>query len=275
LSVHSIVVATDQEREVAAWIAELVQLQYGIAAGPATERDGRDDSGLTNDFCFDDAEPPFAVEVTRLRDDFEHPSADEHRRLERDLRRRLARNGWSPDWIVGIRPETKRSSVLEPAIARMIEWMVAAKLDTLGPGTYTHDVPTDLLSRMGKGFMQDCDRARMAGVILLRRATVDGVHVIPVVEFSDSKSLQRPLARSFEKKRASLGKAKARDYVTMLGVDVEREDAHGYLNEATRAPGFPVEIDHLWLIVRGVGKAFYARRDDRHLRVVDLPDILS
>lgn len=259
----------------AAGIAELVELQYGIVAGAATERDGRDDSGLTNDFTFDDAEPPFAVEVTRLRDDFEHPSEEEHRRLERDLRRRVAKNGWPPDWVIGIRPETKRSSVLEPAIARIIEWMVAANLNMLGPATYTIDVPNDLLSRMGNGFMQDCDRARMAGVILVGRGNGDGIHVMPVVEFSDSRSLQRPLARAFEKKTASLGKAKRRGYVTMLGVDVEREDAHGYLNEATRAPGFPLEIDHLWLIVRGLGKAFYARRDDRRFRMIDLPDLTN
>ena len=59
--------------------------------------------------------------------------------------------------------------------------------------------------------------------------------------------------------------------MTMLAVVVEREDASGYLSEDTKAPGFPAELDHLWLFVRGSGKAFYAKRDDRRLRVLDLP----
>jgi hypothetical protein len=264
--------ANEQELEVTTWVAELVQRQYGVAAGQATERDGRDDSGLTNDFTFDNAVPPFAVEVTRLRDDFENPSAEEHRSLEDRLRRSLAKKGWPPHWTVGLRPETKFRSDLEPAVEQMIEWMLAAKLDTLGPGTYTHDVSSDLLYRMGNRFMRDFDRARMAGVILISRNEAHGLRVIPLAEFSDSRSLQRPLARAFLKKAVSLGRAKARGYVTMLAVDVEREDASGYLSEGTKAPGFPVEIDHLWLFVRGSGKAFYAKRDDRRLRVLDLPN---
>jgi hypothetical protein len=263
--------ATVQELEVAAWIAELVERQYGVGAGPATERDGKDDSGLTNDFTFDNAEPPLALEVTRLRDDFEHPSAEEQRELEGRLRRLLARRGWPPHWTVGLRPETRFRSYLEPAVEQMIDWMLAAKLHTLGPGTYTHDVPPDLLYRMGNRFMNDCERARMAGVILISRNEANGLRVIGAAEFSDSRSLQRPLSRVFTKKVASLGRAKARGYVTMLAVDVEREDARGYLGEGTEAPGFPVEIDHLWLFVRESGKAFYAKRDDRHFRALDLP----
>ncbi len=264
--------ANEQELEIAAWIAELVQRQYGIAAGPPTERDGNDDSGLTNDFTFDKAEPPFALEVTRLRDDFENPSAKEQRRLEDRLRRMLAKKDWPAHWTIGLRPEAKFRLDLEPAVEQMIEWMLAADLHTLGPGTYTRDVSSDLLHRMGKGFMRDCDRARMAGVILISRNEANGLRVIPVAEFSDSKSLQRPLARAFLKKTASLGRAKAHGYVTMLAVDVEREDARGYLGEGTKAPGFPVEIDHLWLFVRGLGKAFHAKRDERRLQIIDLPN---
>jgi len=59
--------------------------------------------------------------------------------------------------------------------------------------------------------------------------------------------------------------------VTMLAVDVEREDASGYLTEGTKAPGFPLEIDHLWLFVRGSSKAFYAKRDERRFRALDIP----
>jgi hypothetical protein len=262
--------ANEQELEVAAWIAELVQRQYGIAAGPATVRDGTDDSGLTNDFTFDKPDPPFAVEVTRLRDDFENPPVKEQRGLQDRLRRMLAKKDWPPYWTVGFRPEAKFRSDLQPAVEQLIEWMLAADQYTLGPGTYTGDVPSDLLHRMGERFMRDCDRARMAGVILISRKEANGLRLIPVAEFSDSKSLQRPLARAFLKKTAPLGRAKARGYVTMLAVDVEREDARGYLGEGTKAPGFPVEIDHLWLLVRGLGKAFYAKRDDRRLQMVDL-----
>ncbi|MGH2545560.1 MAG: hypothetical protein ACRDHJ_01635 [Actinomycetota bacterium] len=63
--------ATEAELEMASCIAELVQRQYGIAVGSVTERNGKDDSGLTNDFTFDGPDLPLALEVTRLRDDFE------------------------------------------------------------------------------------------------------------------------------------------------------------------------------------------------------------
>jgi hypothetical protein len=79
--------------------------------------------------------------------------------------------------------------------------------------------------------MCDCDAARKAGVVLITRNAMSGLRVVPVAEFSDSRSLQRPLARTFDEKTASLGRAKKRGYVTMLAVDVEREDARGYLRE--------------------------------------------
>jgi hypothetical protein len=152
----------------------------------------------------------------------------------------------------------------------MIEWMLAADLDTLGPSTYVHDVPSDLLHRVGERFMRDCDTARLAGVILITRRSEGGLRVFPVVEFSDSKSLQRPLTRAFARKASSMGKAKARGYVTMLAVDVEREDASGYVSEGVKAPGFPSTIDHLWLVDRRSNKVFHAKRDDRRLRTFDL-----
>jgi hypothetical protein len=261
---------SEQELQVAGWVGEVVQREYGVPAGPPTERDGRDDSGLTNDFTFDGADPPYAVEVTRLRDDFEEPSADEQAALEARLRRFADEREWL-HWTVGIRQETKIRSDLEPAIRQLIEWMLAAKLEALGPGTYTNDVQPDLLYRMGSRFMHDCDLARMAGVILITRNAANGLRVITVAESSDSRSLQRPLARAFDRKTASLAKAKKRGYVTMLAVDVEREDSVGYVSEGTRAPGFPPVIDHLWLFFRGPSRVFHARRDDRQLRELVFP----
>lgn len=248
----------------------LVEQLYEIEIGPATERDGRDDSGLTNDFTYEEADPRIAVEVTRLRDDFETPSPEERNALRDRLQGFVDKKEW-PHWTVGVRPETHFKSKLEPAARRIMEWMLAAEVDTLGPGTYTSDLSADLIYRMGEGFMRDCDAARMAGVILIRRNQTGGLRVIPVAEFSDSKSLQRPLARTFEKKTATLGRAKKLGYITMLAVDVEREDASGYLAEGVRAPGFPIVLDHLWLVVRGSGKVFYAKRDNRRFRVLDLP----
>lgn len=77
--------ASEQELELAGWVAELAERLGGVQSGPATERDGRDDSGLANDFTFGNAAPPLAVEITRLRDDFENPSLEEHRALEERL----------------------------------------------------------------------------------------------------------------------------------------------------------------------------------------------
>jgi hypothetical protein len=240
-----------------------------VVPGLPTERDGRDGSGLTVDFTYDEADPPFAIEVTRLRDDFERPAEAELRDLQARLQRHVT-GKVSPHWSVGIRTETKLKSDLEPVIRQVIEWMMAADLDRLGPGTYVHDVPADLLYRMGERFMRDCDTARLAGVILVTRRSEGGLRVFPVVEFSDSRSLQRPLTRAFARKAASMGRAKARGYVTMLAVDVEREDASGYLSERVKAPGFPSTIDHLWLFDRKSGRAFHAKRDDRRMRALEL-----
>jgi hypothetical protein len=264
-------VATTQELEVAAWVSTLVEEMYGVEVGPATERDGKDDSGLTNDFTYEEAEPRIAVEVTRLRDEFESPSPQEQRDLQKRLRAFVDRKEW-PHWTVGVRPETQFKAELEPAAQRIIDWMLAAKVDALGPGTYTSDLSADLIYRMGKDFMRDADRARMAGVILITRNKEGGLRILPVAEFSDGKSLQRPLARAFEKKTASLGRAKTKGYVTMLAVDIEREDARGYLGRDVEAPGFPTVLDHLWVIDRGSGKVFHAKRDNQRFQVLALPD---
>jgi hypothetical protein len=261
--------ATAQEREVAAWIALLVEQLWGIEVGPATERDGRDDSGLTNDFTYEEADPRIAVEVTRLRDDFETPSPEELNALRDRLQGFVDKKGW-PHWTVGVRPETQFKSELEPTARRIIEWMIAADVDTLGPGTYTSDVSADLIHRMGEGLMRDCEAARLAGVVLILRNKTGGLRVIPIAEFSDSRSLQRPLARTFAKKTASLGRAKKLRYVTMLAVDVEREDASGYLAGDVKAPGFPIVLDHLWVVVRERSKIFHATREDRRFQVFHL-----
>ncbi|MEX0754977.1 MAG: hypothetical protein WD556_07660 [Actinomycetota bacterium] len=263
--------AAPQEVEVAAWIAELVKRQFGIVVGPPTERDGNDETGLTNDFTFDSVTPPLALEVTRLRDDFESPSPDDLGAMRKRLEGFLSGTEW-PHWSAGIRPETKLRSDLEPAIKRMIEWMQAANLEKLGPGTYMHDVPSDLLYRMGDTFVRDCHRAQMAGAVLITRNEADGLRIVPVAEFSDSKSLLRPLTRALSAKEKSLALAKKRGYVTILGVDVEREDTTGYLAEGVRAPGFPRAVDHLWLCLREASKVFYAKRDERRFRMFDLPE---
>lgn len=62
-----------QELQVVGWVAAFIESIFGVVPGSWTERDGLDRSGLTVDVTFEDADPPppFAVEVTRLRDDFE------------------------------------------------------------------------------------------------------------------------------------------------------------------------------------------------------------
>lgn len=158
--------------------------------------------------------------------------------------------------------------------------MLAADLNELGPGTWSgEDVSMDLLDRMGSrlwgDFIRDCDHARLEGVILVRRESANGIRVLPIEELSDTKSLQRPLARAFRDKAAALGSAKAMGYITMLAVDVEGKDAHDYLRAGAKMPDFVPTIDHLWLFVREslggeLEAAFYARRDQRRLRRMEL-----
>jgi hypothetical protein len=268
------VLQTALELEVVRWVERLVKQAFGIVAGSSTERDGKDDSGLTVDVTFEDADPRLAVEVTRLRTNFERPDLKHWADFQRRLRRFVNRRG-APHWLIGVRPETSFRSGLGPAIERIIEWMLAADLDELGPGTWSRDVSIDVLHRMGnrlmRDFFRDCEDARLKGVILVRRESAKGIQILPIEEFSDSRSLQRPLARAFRAKARSLGIAKAKGYVTILAVDVEREDALGYLREGVRVPDLALAIDHVWLFARespggALEATFCARRDQRRVK---------
>ena len=91
----------------------------------------------------------------------------------------------------------------------------------------------------GRDFTKECGDARLKGEIEIQRRSEGRILVIPVLEFTDHKSLQRRLARALgEKASRSLGVAKERGYVTMLAVDVERADTVGYLAEGVRMPDF-------------------------------------
>jgi hypothetical protein len=265
-----ITLATPQELQIAGWVAEFVERELGTVPGPPTERDGQDGSGLTVDFTFDDADPPFVVEVTRLRDDFELWDDDDVRRFKARIKRRAKAKGWPTDWSIGLSPETSFKADLAPAVERMLEWMVAASLDRLGPGSWSADVPMELFQRLqsvkGRDFTKECREARLRGVILVQRLQANGILVIRVVETSDHHSLQRPIARAMGKKASrSLGPAKDRGYVTMLAVDVERKDTRDYLAADVRMWDFPPKIDHLFLFVRKIpggdlDSAFHANR---------------
>lgn len=274
---------TRQELQVVKWVAYFVERELGTVPGKPTERDAKDGSGLTVDFTFDDASPPFAVEVTRLRDDFEFWDSDDVRRFKARIARHLEAKGWPPDWSVGLSPETSFKAELAPAVQRMMEWMVAAKLDKLGPGSWSADVPMDLFQRLqrvkGRDFTRECHEARLKGVILIQRRQADGILVIPVVESSDHQSLQRPIARALgEKASRSLGIAKDRGYWTILAIDVERKDTRDYLAAGVRMWDFAPKIDHLFLFVRddagGLATAYYANRDreGRRLKRLDSPE---
>jgi hypothetical protein len=262
--------ATRQELQIVGWVADFVERELRTVPGPPTERDGEDGSGLTVDFTFDDADLPFAVEVTRLRDDFELWEADDVRRFKARIKRRAKAKGWPTDWSIGLSPETSFKADLAPAVERMLEWMVAASLDRLGPGSWSADVPMELFQRLqsvkGRDFTKECREARLRGVILVQRLQANGIVVIPVAESSDHRSLQRPIARALmEKASRSLGTAKDRGYVTMLAVDVERKDTRDYLAAGVRMWDFPPKIDHLFLFVRKIPRgdldsAFHANR---------------
>ena len=141
---------TDQERQVADWIATLIDRVYGVAPGPWTARDAKDDSGLTIDFTFDDAPDPIAVEVTRLRDDFERPSEEHMNALVRRLTQFVNAIN-QPNWSIGIRAETPLQDSIGREIERTIEWVLAGELDVLGPPLAMADISDDLADRMRAG----------------------------------------------------------------------------------------------------------------------------
>jgi hypothetical protein len=279
---------TLEERQVVEWVADFVERQHGVVPGPWTERNGNDDSGLTVDVTFDNADPPppFAVEVTRLRDDFEK-NWTKPRLAQFEARvGALARaRGW-PGCMIALHQETSFNNDLAPAIGRMMEWMDAASLPALRPGSWSPGyVSMDLLARMQKvkdrDFAEECSDARLKGVNEVQRGSTPGVLVMWVDEFSDDRSLQRPLARAFGAKASgSLGVAKDRGYVTMLAVDVERADARNYISDGVKIRDFPAKVDHLFLFVRetlsgDLEAAFYANRsrEGRRLKRLALAEL--
>ena len=174
--------ATEQELQVFGWVAACVERENTCRVGPPTERDGRDGSAFTIDATFEEAEPRLAVEVTRLRSDFEDPTSKHKHEFEARLRRYADEKG-SPGWFIGVRPESSFKASLGPAVQRMMDWMLVFNLATLSPGLYSYDVPMDILQRMGDRFMHDCDQAKLDGVIMLRRETSGGIRVVPVWSF--------------------------------------------------------------------------------------------
>lgn len=231
-------------------------------------QNGERDPRLTVDFTFDSCAHPFAVEVTSLTDHFESPTPDAVEGLRQRLESEATRLEW-PHWWVGIRPETKLKGDLPGAVATMMRYALELGVKELGAATYSADLGI-MATRLKPEFHRECDRARLLGVISVRRAESGGIVVLPVCESSDSNSLRRPLERAMSAKTKSLGESKRRRYSTMLAIDVERADAHGCLREGVRVPGFPRDIDHLWLFVRHgrrgeLRHAYYANRDDRRL----------
>jgi len=273
-----------QELQVVRWVAAFIEPIFGVVPGSWTERDGSDRSGLTVDATFEDADPPppFAVEVTRLRDDFEQNwtmprLAQFEARVETLARAR----GWT-GCMIALHSETSFNKDLAPAIGRMMEWMDAAGMDALRPGCWSPGyVSMDLFARMQKvkdrDFAEECIDARLKGVNEIQRLSSPSVLVMWVDEFSDDRSLQRPLARAFTAKASgSLGVAKDRGYVTMIAVDIERRDARDYISDGVKIRDFPPKIDHLWLFLRdsdgALDGAFRANRsrEGRRLKRLDL-----
>jgi len=265
-----IVLAMDEAREVeiAEWVERFVREHLGEAPGPRCRQNGERDPDLTVDFTYEDAMPPFALEITSITDHFDEPDVRHVRSFRRRLNREAAKLGW-PHWVVGLRTETKLSSGLAPSVVTVMGFAVELGVPELGTASYPRDLGADLASRLTAEFYEGVRQARLHGVISVARTDSGGVRTIRVEEFSDSRSLGRPLERAMAAKGMRLGRAKRRGYWTMLAIDVTRTDAERYLM-GYRLPGVPKGIDHVWLFVgqRPGGPlraAFYANREERRL----------
>jgi hypothetical protein len=262
--------SSSQELEVAEWVERFAERRFGRPLGDRRTGDGIHDPDLTVDFIFDRADVPTVLEVTRLMDTFENPASEERKTFEKGLNRYLRAKDPGRSWVVAIDPEASLKAGLAPSIERLVEWMLANDLRRLRPGMPASGVSLDFSSREGRAFARDCHEARIAGVVELeRRSEGTDLLLIPLTEFSNGKALLRPIARAFEKKATPLAKAKSRGYVTVLAIDVVRDDAGPYLTEGARVGDFPPPLDHLWLFLRGSGglsRAFYSNRTDRSLQ---------
>ena len=254
------------------WVRELVRDHLGENVGPETRRNGSPpDTDLTIDYTFDGCTDRFALEITTLGDYFESPSDEHWKQFQIGLEREAKNIGW-PDWFIAIRSETKLNPTLLKSVATMMRFAQELDVEELGAATFAKDLGPDLASRMQPHFYRACNQARLNGVIYVARKRSGGVWFLEGRESSDSHSLARPVDRAMVAKSKPLGVAKRRGYWTMLAIDVERQDAHGYLAEGVHAPRLPAEIDHLWLLVReapdgALRDAYYARRGG-HRRLV-------
>ncbi len=262
--------ASPQEIQVVEWVADFVELDLGVIPGPWTEGNRMGGSDLSVDFTFEAADPPppFAVEVTALRDDFERNWTDAFVAKVEDRIRKFAKaRGW-PGGVVALHQEVSFDDDLAPAIEATVDWMDATGVDRIRPATWSAGLPGDLIQRILKAKGHDASKefsdARLRGVNEIQRLPSGDVLVIWVHEGSDHRSSQRPLVRAFAKKGSgSLRVAKDRGYVTILAVDVEREDTRTYLGAGVRVPDPGQKIDHLFMFVRkapggDLDAAFYA-----------------
>jgi len=265
--------AGPEEWEIARWIGALVERHLSAVAGEPTEQNVCKDPTLTMDFTFDQASDRFALEVTRLTAHFEGASDAVVKKFTKRVTREATKLG-SPHWRIGFQPESKLDAELLSWLTTLMKVMLALNLERLHPGSYSHDIPLELLARLDTSFHHACERARGFGLLSLQRADAGAVLVLPVVEWSDSNTVFRPLQRAMLDQEAKLGECKRRGYWTMLAVDVQRPDTRQALGDGVKVRNFGRGVDHLCLLVRddetrGLADAYYANRGQPRLTRVE------
>lgn len=132
-----------EELEIADWVAGLVEQHLGEIPGEPTEQNGCIDPKLTVDWTFDQASPPFALEITRVTPHFEGAQDADVERFSKHVSGEARRLG-APHWRIGVQPESKLAGDLLSSLTTLMSVMLALNLERLSPGMYSFDIPLDL-----------------------------------------------------------------------------------------------------------------------------------
>lgn len=211
----------------AAWERDALRLYKEIAglASPSTTRDGRDHSGLTVDFTFDDATPPVGLEITTLPDERVLATTEAARRAHQFWRRAVPETGW----LVELDERATVRALREPVLALVREG-TPIRVDDW---RYLDGDKAELARELGRFGLVEVARYADSGPLEVMLSGDGG----PRLSTGDLECI-------LNRKAGALQKCRPRHTVLVVGIALwQRIDATDI-----PIPALPDAVDELWVV---------------------------
>lgn len=204
----------------------------GKELGPRERRDG---DGLRVDFVYESAQPPIALEITRLVDPQRLALSSALEKLERNLKQ-VTGTGDLGSWIIAIR-EGSTVTRLQPEIVGLMEG--SRHLSSIMYARRGSDLDAEPLPHNAE---------HLGLVAALKRPGDSDVHVMPQIamESAQGSGFSEQLTGCILDKTSVLSEARPRE--THLAVVVENPSLVADANSSP-APELCEEIDVLWVFL--------------------------